>query len=82
MLKIKEKTEIMTIEEIRACYPKEWVIIADPESDYDFNVMGGKVLAHSPERELIDRALMEYAQVQSLAIEYTGLIPDDYAVML
>ena len=30
----------------------------------------------------IDRALMEYVQVQSLAIEYTGPIPDDYAVML
>jgi hypothetical protein len=82
MLKIKEKTKIMTIEEIRACYPQEWVIIAAPESDSDFNVRRGKVLAHSPERELIDRALMEYAQVQSLAIEYTGSIPDDYAVML
>lgn len=39
MLKIKEKNEIMTIDEIRAYYPKEWVIIANPESDSDFNVI-------------------------------------------
>ena len=62
MLNIQETTEIMTIDEIRAYYPKEWVIIADTESDSDFNVIRGKVLAHSPERDTIDRALMEYVQ--------------------
>lgn len=82
MVNTKKFVEIMTIEEIRQSYPNQWVIIADTESDEDFNVIKGKVLVHSPERDKIDQALIKYAQMPSLAIEYTGLIPEDYAVML
>ena len=82
MINTENKAKIMTIEEIRLTYPNEWVIIADTESDANFNVIRGQVLAHSPERDTIDRALMNYSQMSSLAIEYTGAISDDYAVML
>lgn len=82
MINTENKVKIMTIEDIRHYYPNEWVIIADTESDANFNVIQGKVLAHSPERDIIDRALMDYSQMPSLAIEYTGAITDDYAVML
>ena len=82
MIKTENKAKIMTIEEIRLYYPNEWVIIADTESDANFNVIQGQVLAHSPERDIIDQALMDYSQIPSLAIEYTGAISDDYAVML
>ena len=82
MINTENKAKIMTIEEIRLYYPNEWVIIADTESDANFNVIRGQVLAHSPERDIIDQALMDYSQMPSLAIEYTGEISDDYAVML
>ncbi len=82
MINTENKAKIMTIEEIRLCYPNEWVIIADTESDANFNVIRGQVLAHSPERDMIDQVLMDYSQMPSLAIEYTGAISDDYAVML
>ncbi|WP_107667401.1 hypothetical protein [Cyanothece sp. BG0011] len=82
MVNTQKFTQVMTIDEIRATYPNQWVIIADTESDEDFNVIKGKVLAHSSERDKIDQALMDYAQMPSLAIEYTGSIPEDYAVML
>ena len=82
MITTENKAKIMTIEEIRLYYPNEWVIIADTESDANFNVIQGQVLAHSPERDIIDQALMDYSQMPSLAIEYTGAISDDYAVML
>ena len=82
MINTENKAKIMTIEEIRLYYPNEWVIIADTESDANFNVIQGQVLAHSPERDTIDQALMDYSQMPSLAIEYTGAISDDYAVML
>jgi hypothetical protein len=82
MINTENKAKIMTIEEIRLYYPNEWVIIADTESDANFNVIQGQVLAHSPERDIIDQALMDYSQMPSLAIEYTGAISDDYAVML
>lgn len=82
MVSTQQYAKAMTIEEIRQTYPNQWVIIIDNESDQDFNVIKGKVLAHSPERDTIDQALMDYTQMPSLAIEYTGSIPEDYAVML
>ncbi len=74
--------EILTIEEIRRRYPHEWVLIAEVESDEQWNVIRGEVLAHSPEREEIDKALIAFENVKSLAIEYTGPVPQDYAVLL
>ena len=82
MMNSQKIDQIMTIEEIRHVYPNQWVIIADTESDEDFNVISGQVMAHSPKRDIIDQALVNYAQMPSLAIEYTGSIPEDYAVML
>lgn len=73
--------EILTVAEIRDRYPREWVLIADTESDDLWNVIRGEVLAHSPEREEIDRALTKFQDVRSMSIEYTGPIPDDYSVI-
>ena len=74
--------EILTLEEIRSRYPREWVLIADTESDDEWNVIRGEVLAHSPERDDIDAALKRYKHIKSISIEYTGPVPEDYAVLL
>ncbi|MEG4498356.1 hypothetical protein QUB05_04280 [Microcoleus sp. F10-C6] len=73
--------EILTAAEIRNRYPREWVLIADTESDDLWNVIRGEVLAHSPEREEIDRALTKFKDIRSISIEYTGPIPDEYSVL-
>lgn len=73
--------EILTAAEIRDRYPREWVLIADTESDDLWNVIRGEVLAHSPQREEIDRALTNFKDVRSISIEYTGPIPDDYSAI-
>lgn len=73
--------QILTLEEIVSLYPQEWVLIAYTELDEDLNVIRGEVLAHSPDRELLyNNALSRKGK--SVAIEYTGSIPDDLAVML
>lgn len=77
----KPTGEILTAAEIRDRYPREWVLIADTESDDLWNVIRGEVLAHSPEREEIDRALTKFKDVRSISIEYTGPIPDEYSVL-
>ncbi|MEG3910514.1 hypothetical protein Q5691_15275 [Microcoleus sp. w1-18aA5] len=77
----KPTGEILTAAEIRDRYPREWVLIADTESDDLWNVIRGEVLAHSPQREEIDRALTKFKDVRSISIEYTGPIPDDYSVL-
>ena len=77
----KATGKILTVAEIRERYPREWVLIADTESDDLWNVIRGEVLAHSPEREQIDRALTKFTDIRSISIEYTGPIPDDYSLI-
>jgi hypothetical protein len=74
--------EILTIEEIRSRYPREWVLIADTETDFEWNVYRGEVLAHSAEQAEIYELLSGFKHIKSIAIEYTGPIPEDFAVML
>ncbi len=77
----KPTAEILTAAEIRDRYPREWVLIADTESDDLWNVIRGEVLAHSPDREEIDQALTKFKDVRSISIEYIGPIPDEYSVI-
>jgi len=46
--------EVLTIEEIKNRYDSEWVLIADPELDEDFNVLSGKVIYHHRDRNVFD----------------------------
>ena len=73
----------MRIEEIRKLYPDEWVLIEYSKLDDDLNVLEGKVIAHSADKEEIYQAQMNL-QGRSLAIEYLGEIPeqDDLVVVL
>ncbi|MEG4485308.1 MULTISPECIES: hypothetical protein [unclassified Microcoleus] len=76
-----EIDKILSLEEIIHLYPSEWVLIAYTELDEDLNVIRGEVLAHSPERDLLyNNALSRKGK--SVAIEYTGPIPEDLAAML
>jgi hypothetical protein len=76
-----EISPILTLEEIIQLYPSEWVLIAYTELDEDLSVIRGEVLAHSPERDLLyNNALSRKGK--SVAIEYTGPIPDNLVAML
>ncbi|MEG4841334.1 hypothetical protein [Microcoleus sp. B9-D4] len=73
--------KIMSLEEIFSLYPDEWVLIVNPELDEEFSVIRGEVLAHAAERDEIYSKL-SLRNGKSVAIEYTGSIPDNLAVML
>jgi len=76
-----EISPILTLEEIIQLYPSEWVLIAYTELDEDLSVIRGAVLAHSPERDLLyNNALSRKGK--SVAIEYTGPIPENLVAML
>ena len=76
-----EISPILTLEEIFSLYPSEWVLIAYTELDEDLSVIRGTVLAHSPERDLLyNNALSRKGK--SVAIEYTGPIPENLVAML
>ncbi|MGB3263008.1 MAG: hypothetical protein WBA89_03540 [Microcoleus sp.] len=76
-----EISRILSLEEIFSLYPDEWVLIVNPELDEELNVIRGEVLAHATERDEIYSKL-SLRNGKSVAIEYTGSIPDNIAVML
>jgi hypothetical protein len=78
----KPTGEILTKAEICDRYPREWVLIGAPQTDEEWNVIRGQVLAHSPDREEIDKALTTFKHIQSISIEYTGPIPEDHTIIL
>ena len=76
-----EIDKILSLEEIIHLYLSEWVLIAYTELDEDLNVIRGEVLAHSPQRDLLDNNPLS-RKWKSVAREYTGPIPEDLAARL
>jgi len=72
--------ELLSMKKIVEKYRDEWVLIVYEELDEDLNVKKGKVIAHSPRKDEIYARLSE-TRGKNVAIEYTGKLPEDLAVM-
>jgi len=57
------------------------LLIAYTELDDRMNVTRGEVLAHSPNRDEVYRKLLSM-KGKAVAVEYTGTVPEDLAVVL
>jgi hypothetical protein len=73
--------DILTVEQIEALYPSEWVLIGDPRTDDSQRLVAGTVLFHSPERDEVDRKLLELRPPR-FAFRYLGALPEDMALVL
>jgi hypothetical protein len=69
---------VLTIDEMRARHPSEWVLIGDPRTDEAQRLLAGMVLSHSTERDEVDRKLLEL-RPRRFAFRYLGTLPDDMA---
>ncbi|WP_264324740.1 hypothetical protein [Romeriopsis navalis] len=72
---------ILSIEQMRATYVDQWLLIAFTTLDQNLNVLAGEVLAHSKNRDEIYAAL-DQRDGKSFAIEYTGTPDEDVAYLL
>lgn len=75
----------LTMAEIEATYPNEWVLIANPTKKRKTQqVTGGHVVIHCADRVEYWRLLGEWddPQVKELATQYVGKFPEDEDVML
>ncbi len=70
----------MTIQEIRVKYPNNWIIVEYSKLGEDLEILEGEVIAKSPSRDAIYQQLLT-CKGKDVAIEYTGKLPDDYAVV-
>ena len=73
--------EFMTLQEIEETFDSEWVLVEDPELTSQLEVIRGKVISHSPDRDELYRKMGELKPKHS-AILHTGPIPDDIVVIL
>jgi len=73
----------MSLEEIETRFQSEWVLIEDPETTDTLQVVGGRVLWHSEDRDEVYRKAKEL-QSRHSAILYTGKMkmPKDTAIIL
>jgi len=71
----------MTMEEIRSQFDSEWILIEDPETNETLEVLKGKVLHHSKDRDEVYRKAVS-ARLKRSAILYTGEFPEGTAVVL
>jgi len=75
------KEEKLSLAEMKKRYKNEWLLIANYETNDAKQVQRGIVIAHSPQREVIYKKMMEM-KGSDLAIEYTGEIAKDEVYML
>jgi hypothetical protein len=67
--------DVMTMAEIESRFPSEWILIGDPQTDQYLEVLGGKVLWHSKDRDEVYQKAIELPAPKSIAFHYTGPIP-------
>ncbi len=72
---------IMTLAEIEERFDGEWVLVEDPEVNEHFEVIRGKVIYHSKDRDEVDRKAIEL-RPKSAATLYTGIMPPNTAIAL
>jgi len=73
--------EILPIEQIRKKYKSEWILVEDPEVTKDLEVIRGKVVWHSKDRDEVYRKAIEL-RPKHPAFLYTGKIPKDMVIVL
>ncbi len=72
---------VMTIGEIESEFDSEWVLIDEPETNEQLEVLKGKVIHHSKDRDEVYRKAISL-HPKRCAILYTGTIPEGTVVVL
>ncbi|MBM4079459.1 MAG: hypothetical protein FJ278_07145 [Planctomycetes bacterium] len=71
----------MTITEIEAQFKSEWVLVEDPQTNESLEVLRGKVCCHSKDRDEVYREAVR-RRPKRFAMLYTGVLPEDAAIVL
>ncbi len=75
----------LTYAEMEQRYDGEWVVVIDPVSDDQLEVLSGTVIAHSPDRDEMDgqvrryQAARPFSRSASLCFVH---VPDDISFLL
>jgi hypothetical protein len=73
--------DVLAIDEIKARYAPNWVLIGEPQTDEFQRLRAGKVLFHSLDREEVYQKAIEL-RPGHFAFRYLGDWPEDMAFVL
>jgi len=73
--------KVMTNAEIESEFDSEWVLVIEPETNEQLEVVKGKVVHHSKDRDEVYRKAIA-VRPKRFAILYTGEIPEGSEVVL
>lgn len=74
--------QLMSIEEIKAQFDGEWILVEDPEVEENLLVKKGLVLWHGKDRDELNLKVRELPTPFNIAILYTGTTPDGVEIIL
>jgi hypothetical protein len=74
-------SQVMTMAEMEKGFDSEWVLVGDPEFNERMEVVRGKVLFHSKDKEEVYRRDQEI-HPESAAYVYTGPTPENVLINL
>ncbi len=71
----------LTIDQIQSQFESEWVLVDDPQTNEALEVLSGRVVHHSKDRDEVYRKAVALRLHRS-AMLYTGEIPEDIVIVL
>jgi hypothetical protein len=74
-------SDVMTMDEINDSFDSEWVLVGEPEYNKQMELIRGKVLFHSKDKQEVYRKDKEL-HPRSAAYVYTGPTPDNVLINL
>ncbi len=73
--------EVLSIAEIEKRYAPDWVLINNPQTDEDMNLLGGEVITASKDRNELYRKATEL-RLNHSTVHYLGAWPEDMVFIL
>jgi hypothetical protein len=74
--------QYLTIKDIEAKYPQEWVLVDKLKKGRNGFAVGGVVIAHGTEKDAVLVEMDKLPTPRDVAFFYTGPIPDDVTFLL
>ena len=68
--------DVMLLAEIERRLESEWVLLEDPKPAPSLEIIGGRILWHSKDRDEV------YRKARELRLKHTGTIPEETVVVL
>jgi hypothetical protein len=74
--------QYLTMGEIEAKYPNQWVLIDKPKTTKYQQVLGGYVIYHGSDKLALNDVVKQLPTPFEIAVEYTGSLVEDDEVLL